>query len=515
MKTTLTFLFIICSLVCQAQQKIKFQGIKADVPAGIHGLWNPERGLRLEVALDVAARNHAFHPDEYPGITTFLDEEMRKYASDSISLVQTYFYLTGYIGRNISEDGFNTMELFFNRLRSFGKKAVLRFAYEREFLGRALMGPTLEDIRRHAVQLKPFLEKNKDVIMVVQAGMIGAWGEWHSSFHHLEGSEKTKKEILKIICDMVPEDRQIQVRVPAYKNLISKDSSDYKRISFHDDFIVIKPHQWDGGMREGMPYYNQIVEESPFLLTDGELPWGSWSINQDKDNPEDCWLIDGLKIAERLFRQHYTSLSAIHNYKEGKADDKFSMQYWKETPVMESFLANKKMPYSPSYFRNSKNQRVSRNVFDYIRDHLGYRIELQMMTCKSDNDNMSIDISLINRGFSTIVNTRPVYLVLIDKDWNVSEVETSSDVTLWQPYMPTDTTCTPLVHHIHCTINKKQLKSGKYKLGLWLPDHAERLRYNPLYAVHCANDNTVMWKIIGHKYGINLLWEFELHSRVK
>lgn len=92
--------------------KIKFQGIKADVPAGIHGLWNPERGLRLEVALDVAARNHAFHPDEYPGITTFLDEEMRKYASDSISLVQTYFYLTGYIGRNISEDGFNTMELF-------------------------------------------------------------------------------------------------------------------------------------------------------------------------------------------------------------------------------------------------------------------------------------------------------------------------------------------------------------------------------------------------------------------
>jgi len=30
--------------------------------------------------------------------------------------------------------------------------------------------------------LKPFLEKNRDLILVVQAGMIGAWGEWHRFF---------------------------------------------------------------------------------------------------------------------------------------------------------------------------------------------------------------------------------------------------------------------------------------------------------------------------------------------
>ena len=40
-------------------------------------------------------------------------------------------------------------------------------------------------------RLKPFLEENKDVIQVVQAGMIGAWGEWHSSFHGLEKSDDT------------------------------------------------------------------------------------------------------------------------------------------------------------------------------------------------------------------------------------------------------------------------------------------------------------------------------------
>lgn len=39
-------------------------------------------------------------------------------------------------------------------------------------------------------------------------------------------------------------------------------------------------------MHEGTPYFNQIVEESPYLAVDGELPWGTWSMNEDPDNPE-------------------------------------------------------------------------------------------------------------------------------------------------------------------------------------------------------------------------------------
>ena len=106
------------------------------------------------------------------------------------------------------------MGIFFDKLRSLGKKAVLRFAYETQFLGRAATGPTLEDIIRHTEQLKPFLEENKDVIQVVQAGMIGAWGEWHSSFHGLEKSDDTKRTILQHICRMTPEGRAVQIRVP-------------------------------------------------------------------------------------------------------------------------------------------------------------------------------------------------------------------------------------------------------------------------------------------------------------
>lgn len=186
----------------------------------------------------------------------------------------------------------------------------MRFAYETAFMGRAGSGPTLEDVLRHMEQLKPFLAQNTDVIQVVQAGFIGAWGEWHSSFHGLEKTNDSKRTILEKIVWMTPENRMVQVRVPEYKNLINKESKSYNRVSFHDDFIIIKPHKWDGNMHEGTPYFNQIVEESPYLAVDGELPWGTWSMNEDPDNPEAGWVIDGKATARQLFLQHYTSLSA-------------------------------------------------------------------------------------------------------------------------------------------------------------------------------------------------------------
>lgn len=72
----------------------------------------------------------------------------------------------------------------------------------------------------HLDQLKPFLEKNKDLILVVQAGMVGAWGEWHSSVQGLENSDETKTAILEKLLSVAPEERQVQVRLPMFKNLL-------------------------------------------------------------------------------------------------------------------------------------------------------------------------------------------------------------------------------------------------------------------------------------------------------
>lgn len=496
-------------------QQLTFRGICTDDPGGTEGLYNPERGFRLEVALDVTEKNYVWAPDKYPDITSYLEEESMKYASDSVSLVQTYFYLTGAVGKDITEEDFNTMNIFFDKLRELGKKAVLRFAYETQFMGRAATGPTLQDIVRHTEQLAPFLEANKDVIQVVQAGMIGAWGEWHSSVHGLEGSEDTKRTVLQHICRMTPEGRAVQIRVPEYKNLLDASSADYKRVSFHDDFIVINKHKWDGDMSEGTPAFDQIVRESPYLPVDGELPWGTWSMNEDPDNPEAGWIINGPQTARRLFLQHYTSLSLIHNYKEKDTKDKYSMMYWKETPISEAFLIENKMPVSDNYFRKKDGSVVERNAFDYIRDHLGYRLELQTLTAPRklsyDKPN-KVEITLINRGFSTLFNEHLVFVVLIDEnDIITNVVHTKNNVHDWQPYQPGDTECKPLIHTIQAEIKiPDYLSKGKYRLGLWIPDASEKLMLDTRYSIRCANGDIDWWISPDGNQAINILTSINL-----
>lgn len=200
-KFNLTILFLLALLpVLFAGQttRIPYRGIYADDPNGTAGIYNPERGFRLEIAVDIAKKCDVWKPQEYPGITDYLESEINKYACDSVSLVQTYFYLHGYIGRQLPPEAFTTMDVYFNKLRQLGKKALLRFAYETEPMGTVSSGPTMEDMFRHMKQLKPYLEKNKDVILALQAGFIGAWGEWHSSKHNIESSDANKRIIPQI-----------------------------------------------------------------------------------------------------------------------------------------------------------------------------------------------------------------------------------------------------------------------------------------------------------------------------
>ncbi|MDR2918602.1 MAG: DUF4832 domain-containing protein [Tannerella sp.] len=514
MKNIYVLFFLLIVFVSCSQnnvRNIEFRGICADDYQGRNGLYNPDRGFRLETAVDVV--------EDMENPTGALTVQAEKYKDDSVSLIQSYFYLTYTVGKDLIEDNFTVMQAYFDQLERMGMKAVLRFAYEKDFMGRAAIGPTLEQALLHLEQLKPFLEKNKHLILVVQAGVIGAWGEWHSSVHNLHKSDDSKRAILKKIMEVVPDDKMVQVRVPTYKNLLKEEPELYKRISFHDDFIVIKPEPWDADMHEGTDVFNQIVEESPYLVVDGELPWGFWSVGKDPDAPTAGWLIDGHEVARRLFLQHYTSLSVVHNYKEQHSNQifdegsapEYSMIVWKKTPLSEEFLKQNNMPVSTNYFENRNGSKIERNVFDYIRDHLGYRIELQRISCPEEfkvGEKISLEIELINRGFATVFGNHKLYVVLVDENEKVIEFPLEANLEDWQPHQPGDETYTPLLHKVEAKIDlPESLPSGTYKLGLWIPDGSDQLKYNNRYAIRCANGD-IKWEIFENsKYGVNVLTE--------
>ena len=99
--------------------------------------------------------------------------------NQSITLVFRYFYLNDFVNSSIPQSYLTNMQTDFNRIRNAGLKCVIRFAYSDDYGDDVVLDATKTRILEHINQLQPLLTTNADVIAVMQAGFIGAWGEWY------------------------------------------------------------------------------------------------------------------------------------------------------------------------------------------------------------------------------------------------------------------------------------------------------------------------------------------------
>ena len=159
----------------------------------------------------------------------------------------------------------------------------------------------------------------------------------------------------------------------------------------------------------------------------------------------------------------------------------YPIDWWKSVPVDPMFLHDNRIPVSDDYFYDAAGNFVPRSHFEYIRDHLGYRLELlsaAMPESVRAGDRLEAEIQLVNRGFSAPVNPRPVQLVLqCDSERRSFPFET--DVRRW--YGGTEQ-----VLKLSVTL-PPEMVPGIYQAGLALPDASEILADNPAFAIRCAN----------------------------
>jgi len=506
-------------------QTIEFRGIRPTDDAGREGLRNPERGLRIETLIAEPPGSAAWGPASHlKGKTTpgYSDDwwilDTQQYAEHGLTLAQTYCYLNEFVGKPIPEEKLEWLQASLDKLREHGLKAVLRFAYERDMTRRA--GPDLQTILGHIDQLEPIIRRNSDVVFVMQAGFVGAWGEWHSSAQNLEGDHAALAAIVDRVLRALPADRMTQLRVPKYKRWVleqpildalaevdagsAHDGSPASRIGFNNDGFLAGTTcggTWTEGphySNPGNPEFDYMTRESPFVAIDGELFWG-----------DQGGKIDGLRAAIRLRLHHYSSFSLAHSFSEREGKP-YSIDEWMQTPLTVDHVREARLPLSDGYFEDGAGGATPRTQFEYIRDHLGYRIELQEATLPravASGGEFRGTISLINRGFSTLHNPRPVYLLLIGDNGEAATVlGTVADPRAWQPFAPDDTEYRPLVHRIDVrAMLPEWLAEGEYRVGLWMPDPADTLRYDPRYAVRVANGGTRWWTDGLGRYGANIL----------
>ncbi len=511
--------------------KVGYHGIRRDDPGGAVGLRNPERGWRTEAVFAepdgasfyrLAAHLRGRLPEAYSDATWLLDAS--HYEPFGLTLAQMYCYLDGFQNGDLSGEKLEAIQRGFDGLRAAGLKAVLRFAYEKSMEERE--GPTIEIILKHLDQLAPLIRKNADVIFVLQAGFVGAWGEWHSSARGLEKDHSNLAAIVKKLLEVLPEGRMTQVRVPKYKRwALGGDvptldapeafgASQAARIGFHNDGFLAGT-TCGGTWTEpplfsnpGNPEFDYMTTESAYVPVDGELFWS------DIDGR-----VDGFQAAERMRLHHYSSFSIAHSYSgmEGKT---LGMDVWMTTPMDPARVAEAKLPVSDGYFEDAEGNPVTRTQFEYIRDHLGYRLELREAAWPESvtaGAPLTFSVSLINRGFSTLINPRPVFMALVNAQNRVVWTHPlGADPRKWQPFAPDDPQFVPLLHKVEGRSElPPDLAPGAYLLGLWMPDQAASLREDARYAVRVANRDVPWWTAPGNRYGVNILGAVRVLSRAQ
>lgn len=424
---------------------------------------NPERGFYSESTINNA---------DGRGIAT---TSMNAARLQGRTLFLLLFNLHDYVTSDISEDYLQTVRARFESLRTGGMKCILRFTYcipatdPGTAEGLAIYKPwdaTPEQVNRHLAQLKPIFQEYKDVIMVVQAGFVGCWGEWYFTDHYTENAPR--KALLDALLDAIPSDRQIALRTPGYKrNLFGFD--------FADTLTRAEAHQ-------PTPKARLAGHNDCFLSSANDV--GTY--NSPKD------------------RQYWGSES-LYTIMGGESCAYTAYSHWEGNDNYNG--ARKELEINHfTYLNDGYHQKVISRwrkeefCFEEIQKRLGYRFVLEegQFTRKAEAGKpFQVVLKLRNDGFAPVQNPREVELVLTDASGKVLKTwPVDSDPRYWMPSQQTT---------LRQTITLPEGISGDLKLSLNLPDPSENLRNNPFFSIRLAN--TGVWD---ENTGYNLLYSFSI-----
>jgi len=394
---------------------VTYEGTEALFP-------NPERGFHRGVNL-VTGTDYSSIPAE------------------GLTLARSYIRLDDYRDSPLPESLLTALGVGFEAARTAGIKIVPRFAYNFGFEPDAPLSRVLE----HIGQVTPVLQQNADVIAVLHAGFIGAWGEWHASTNDLTTPENSK-QIAEALLDALPATRMIQVRTPTAKEAMwgaaltpaEAFGGSYKARTGHlnDCFLC---NETDAGTYPS----NQLEEYKDFVAQETLFtPMGGETCQVNEGNQRgDC--VTTLAEMERL---HWSYINL-------------------------------------SFFEPAIDRWRDEGCFDTIDRRLGYRFRLTEADVPPEvrpGGQFVLRVALHNEGWAALFNARPVFITLADgtsrhevqlgtvdpRTWPAGE-DASFSVRL---ELPSD------------------MPEGDYLLALWLPDEAPGLRANPAYSIRFAND---------------------------
>ena len=162
MKKILLLLISLLFSVMITSQNVAYAAINNVIP-------NPEKGFYHYTSTGSSGGYSLLNQSTISGYRT----------NENITVIQRQFFLRDFItGIPITTTYLTNMQTDFNRIRAAGAKVIVRFTYTSSS-SYTVFQPTKTQILAHIAQLAPVVNANKDVIVAIQAGFIGKYGEWY------------------------------------------------------------------------------------------------------------------------------------------------------------------------------------------------------------------------------------------------------------------------------------------------------------------------------------------------
>ena len=313
--------------------------------------------------------------------------------------------------QDLTEDALNVLQETFDNIRKNSGHVIVRICYDPWYNGRSNVTPDHEWVLKHVKQLAPVLSKNTDVIVALEMGMHGAYGEMHSDTNI---TYDRVAEAVNLMLRNTPPELKILTRTGNYSAKVlgfdnwgvdfNIDGDKFKEIAkakgdtmyrvgmFNDGYLGT---QYDYGTW-GADCKTSICREEGVAWLEKygiNTPYGGEALTtadnyQVINTPE--------FLAYEGFRTHTSYLNIQWNNK--------LIDSWKKTPFKQ-----KDFDYDPA--------RVdSLSGFKYINDHLGYRFVLReswMSDTVGDDGVLRAKLRIQNVGFGNLTWNAPVRLAIL------------------------------------------------------------------------------------------------------
>lgn len=329
------------------------------------------------------------------------------------------------VSQDLTEDALNVLQQTFDNIRANKGFVIVRICYDPWYNGRSNVTPEHKWVLRHVEQLAPVLSKNTDVIVALEMGMHGAYGEMHSD--------------TSITYDRVAEATNLMLRntPPELKILTRTGNYSAKVLGFDNwgvDFRIDGEKFAEIAKAKGDTMYRVGMFNDGYLGT--QYDYGTWGA----DCKTSICREEGVAWLEKYgINTPYggEALTTAGGYEVINTPEFLSYEGFRTHTSYLNIQWNnnlidgwKKSQFEGKDFEYDGSKIDSLTGFKYVNDHLGYRFVLReswMSDTVGFDHVLHAKFRVQNVGFGNLTWKAPVKLAVLE-DLEGSDLDMCPDM---------------------------------------------------------------------------------------